>query len=71
MLLTSEEIITALESLGGEDIKQVTVNGKLDTITELVVVTGRSSRHMRMMGDALVAAVSSGACSGSSIMIWE
>lgn len=33
------------------------VKGRLDTITEFVIASGRSSRHLRKMGDSIVSAL--------------
>ena len=56
-LLTGEEIRQALENQGGEDVRVVPVRGRLDTIAELVVASGRSSRHLRKMAESIVSAV--------------
>ena len=57
MLLTSEEIKEALVKQGGEDVTVVAVKGRLDTIKEFVVASGRTSRHLRKMAESIVAAV--------------
>lgn len=56
--LTAEEIIKGLESLAGENIVRLNVNGHMDTIEEFILVTGRSTRHLRKMSDMVVRAVS-------------
>lgn len=58
-LLTPEEIKTALESLGGEDVIAMPLSDKLDTITDMIIATGRSSRHIKKMSDAVVQALKS------------
>jgi ribosomal silencing factor RsfS len=56
--LTVAEITYALERLGGIDIKSITLPQRLDTINEVVVVSGTSLRHLKKMADAIVSAVS-------------
>ena len=53
-LLTSEEIKAALTKLGGEDVVVVKLLDKLDTISEMVIATGRSLRQIRKMADVVV-----------------
>jgi ribosomal silencing factor RsfS len=60
-LLTTDEVIYALKALGGEDITTVNVKGRMDTIENFIFVTGRSSRHLVKMSEALVKAVSGSA----------
>jgi ribosome-associated protein len=56
-LLTGEEIRLALEQQGGEDVRVMDVKGRLDTIRTFVIASGRSSRHLRKMGDSVVSAL--------------
>ena len=56
-LLTGDEIRAALEQQGGEDIRVMAVKGRLDTIKEFVIASGRSSRHLRKMGESIVSAL--------------
>ena len=56
-LLTAEEIKDALIRLGGEDVVVVPLLEKLDTITELVIASGRSMRQIRKMSDVVVRAL--------------
>ena len=58
LLLTSAEIKVALVKQGGEDVTIVAVKGRLDTIKEFVVASGRTSRHLRKMAESIVQAVS-------------
>lgn len=58
-LLTTAEIEKALELQGGKNIVSMDIKGNLDTIKQFVIVTGRSSRHMRKMADTIVSALKS------------
>ena len=58
-LLTSEEIRDALVRMGGEDVMVVKLLEKLDTISELVIVTGRSIRQIRKLANMVVHALKS------------
>ena len=57
VLLTGKEIQEALVRLGGEDVVVVPLLEKLDTITELVIVTGRSVRQIQKMANVVVHAL--------------
>lgn len=56
-LLTGDEIKVALTKLGGEDVVVVKLLDKLDTISEMVIATGRSLRQIRKMADVVVRAL--------------
>lgn len=58
-LLTGAEIRDALERQGGEDVLVMAVKGRLDTIKEFVVASGRTPRHLRKMADSIVSALKS------------
>ena len=58
ILLTTEEIRDALVAQGGIDVKIIEMRQPLDTITHLVITTGRSLKHLRKMSDSIVQAVS-------------
>lgn len=53
-----EEITEAIKKLGGENVVIVELVDKIDTITQCVIATGNSRRHLRKMADVIVAAVS-------------
>ena len=57
VLLTGKEIQEALVRLGGEEVVVVPLLEKLDTITELVIVTGRSVRQIQKMANVVVHAL--------------
>lgn len=57
VLLTPDEITSALEKLGGEDIRVVDISGKLDNIKFMVMVTGQTTRHLKKLSDVVVKAV--------------
>jgi len=57
VLLEPEEIQEALTKLGGEDAVVVKLKQRMDTITAMVFVTGRSTRHLRKMADIVVKAL--------------
>lgn len=57
VFIKSEEIKLALERQGAEDIKIIKLNKKLDSISEFIFASGRSSRHLRVMGDSIVTAL--------------
>lgn len=56
-LLTSEEVIEALKALDAENIVHIPLNPKLDTISEFIIVSGRSLKHLRKMSEILVKAL--------------
>jgi len=56
-LLTPEEIKKALVSLGGEDVVCITLSEKLDTITDMIIATGKSTRQIKKMSDVIVQAL--------------
>jgi ribosome-associated protein len=58
-LLSSSEIVTALEKMGGIDVKSVPLTRKFDNIKEMIIVTGSSTRHIKKMADAIVQALKS------------
>lgn len=47
----------ALAKQGGENIVEIELKTKLDTITHTIIVTGSSKRQLRKMADSIVAAV--------------
>ena len=49
--------MNALSRQGGEDIKKIILPKKLDTISEIVIVTGNSKRHLKKMAQSIVSAV--------------
>jgi ribosome silencing factor RsfS/YbeB/iojap len=57
VLLTIEEIQDVLVKLGGIDIKILNLQEKFDTITEFIIVSGRSTKHLRKMSDVIVQAL--------------
>lgn len=59
ILLTSEEIRDALIKVGGENVVVVPLREKIDTISELVLVSGRSARQIRKMATMIVQALKS------------
>ena len=59
VLLTSEDIVTALNAQGAENVVIIPLKPKLDSISEFVVATGRSTRHLRKMSDSIVTALKS------------
>lgn len=57
-LLSEAEVVQAMESLGGMDIKVISVVGKGNLDTEaMVFISGRSGGHLRRMADTLVYAL--------------
>ena len=52
-----EEIVDALKKLGGENVVEIEMVDKIDTITHCVITTGNSRRHLRKMAEAIVSAV--------------
>lgn len=56
-LLTSNEVIEALKALDAENIVSIPLNPKLDTISEFIIASGRSLKHMKKMSDTLVKAL--------------
>ena len=56
-LLTSNEVIEALDVLGAENIVSIPLIPKLDTISEFIIASGRSLKHMKKMSDTLVQAL--------------
>lgn len=57
-LLSLNEIVVALTKMGGENIVEIKLVDKIDTITHCVIATGNSRRHLRKMADIVVEAVS-------------
>ena len=58
-LLAAEEVVGALEGLGGQEVQVVDVRGKGNLDAEaMVFASGRSGAHLRRMADTLVMAVS-------------
>lgn len=57
-LLTTEEIKEALIAQGGEDVVVVQMREPIESLTHLVIASGRSTRHLRKMSDSVVQAVS-------------
>lgn len=55
--LSSSEIKTALEKQGGERVVVLNLPEGMDNIRKYVVVSGRSTKHLRKMADSIVAAV--------------
>lgn len=55
--LTPEEIQNTLIKLGGGEVNILKLNQKLDTITEFIFATGKSTRHLRKMSDTVVKAL--------------
>ena len=56
--LTTSEISEALEKQGGENIKVLVLLEKLDnSITEFLIVSGRSTSHLKKMAQSIVTAV--------------
>ena len=58
MLLTTEEIKEALIAQGGENVVIVLMREPIESMTHLVITSGRSTRHLRKMSDSIVQAVS-------------
>ena len=58
MLLTTEEIKEALIAQGGENVVIVQMREQIESMTHLVIASGRSTRHLRKMSDSIVQAVS-------------
>ena len=56
-LLTSNEVIEALKSLDAENVVSIPLNPKLDTISEFIIASGRSLKHIKKMSDTLVKAL--------------
>ena len=56
-LLSATEIKDALVRLGGEDVVVVHLTDKLDTISDMVIATGRSIRQIRKMAEVVVRAL--------------
>jgi ribosome-associated protein len=59
VLLTTDDISTALTAQGAENVVVIPLKPKLDSISEFVVATGRSTRHLRKMSDSIVTALKS------------
>jgi Ribosomal silencing factor during starvation len=57
--LTADEVTVALKSQGAEEVVVVDLTKKLDTISQMIVASGRSHRHLQKMGDTIVRAVCS------------
>jgi ribosomal silencing factor RsfS len=57
VLLTTEEIKEALIAQGGIDVVVVEMREPIETLTHLVVASGRSTKHIRKMSDSIVQAV--------------
>jgi len=56
-LLTSEEVIEALKALDAENVVLIPLNPKLDTISEFIIASGRSLKHLRKMSEIVVKAL--------------
>ena len=55
--LTTQEISEALIRQGAENVVTLVLPTKLDTITEFLIVSGRSTKHLKSMADTVVTAV--------------
>ena len=56
-LLTVGEIGHALNKGGAEDVVILPLNGKLDTISNFVIASGRSRLHLKRLGSVIVQAL--------------
>lgn len=56
-LLTSQEVIDALKGLDAENIVLIPLTPKLDTISEFIIASGRSLKHLRKMSEIIVKAL--------------
>lgn len=56
-LLSSNEVKNALVTLSAADVTVLHLHKKLDTISEFVIASGKSRRHLMKMADTLVEAV--------------
>jgi len=56
-LLTTAEVENALIRLGAEDIKILKLHQKMDSITDFIIASGNSSRHLNKMASLVVRAV--------------
>lgn len=59
VLLTHDEIKEALIAQGGIDVVVVEMREPIESMTHLILASGRSTRHLRKMSDTIVQAVSS------------
>ena len=57
-MLTPDEVRQSLESQGAEEVVIVELKDKIDTISAMVIASGRSHRHIRKMSETIVIAVS-------------
>jgi ribosomal silencing factor RsfS len=57
VLLTTEEIRVALEAQGAEDVRVVSMKFRIESISHLVIASGRSTRHLAKMSHSIVQAV--------------
>ena len=57
--MTPNEVKAALISQGAEDVCTINLRGRLGNISEFVLGTGRSPRHLRKMAESIIFAVSS------------
>lgn len=58
-LLTLTEIETALSKQGAENIVSIKLMEPIDGMTDMIIATATSSRHIKKMSDSIVRAVSS------------
>ena len=55
--MTVDEITSALERQGGEEITVIKLDRPIDSISHFIIASGRSVRHLRKMSSSLVSAV--------------
>ena len=58
-LLSSTEIAEALKKMGGENVRRIPIEGRIDNVKEFIIASGSSSRHLRKMANAIVQALKS------------
>ena len=56
-LLSSEEVVGCLESLGGNNVVSIPIPDEANMGTHMIIASGMSSSHLRTMSDALVRAM--------------
>lgn len=57
VLLSTHEIINALQRLGGENIIAIKLKQPLEAMTDMIIVTGRSSKHLFQLASTIAKAL--------------